>query len=185
MNRNEIINNIIMALCELGIGILLLVDPVGFAVWIFILLGIVLLIMGCMEAVAYFCSEPMIVLKRHNLAVGLVEISAGLFCIFQYNWFIATFPLLTILYGIMILFTGFVKIQWTVDMIRLNEKKWYFVAVSAVLSLVFAWVILANPFTSTAVLWTFVAVSLIVEAVADVVGLIFRKRYTGCDENHL
>lgn len=179
MNKNEVINNVVMALCELGIGILLLVDPVGFTVWIFISLGIALIVMGLMEIVSYFRSESVSVFKRQELAIGLAEIAAGCFCIFQYDWFIVTFPLLTILYGVLILLTGFVKIQWTVDMLRLKEKKWYLAGISAVLSLVFAGVILANPFTSTAVLWTFAAVSLIVEAVVDVVALIFRKRNAG------
>lgn len=42
---------------------------------------------------------------------------------FQYNWFIATFPLLTILYGILILLTGFFKVQWAMDMIRMKQGK--------------------------------------------------------------
>lgn len=176
MNKSEAINNVIMALCELGVGILLLVDPIGFTVWIFIVLGIVLLVMGLMEIVSYFRTEPVSAFLRQNLAIGLAEAAAGLFCIFQYDWFIVTFPLLTILYGVIILMTGFVKIQWTVDMLRMKQKKWYFAAISAVLSIIFAWVILGNPFASTAALWTFVAVSLIVEAVVDVVALIFRKR---------
>lgn len=176
MNKNEAINNITIALCELGIGVLLLIDPVGFTVWIFITLGIVLTVLGIMQMISYFRSEPVSAFKRQELAIGLAEVAAGCFCIFQYNWFIVTFPLLTILYGVMILLTGFVKVQWTVDMLRLKEKKWYFAGISAVLSLVFAGIILANPFTSTTVLWTFAAVSLIVEAVMDIVALIFRKK---------
>lgn len=179
MNKNEVISSVIMALCELGIGILLLVDPVGFTTWIFISLGIVLLALGCLGIVSYFRTEPVSAFWRQSLAVGLAEIAAGLFCIFRYNWFIATFPLLTILYGILILMTGFVKIQWTVDMIRLKQSKWYFAGISAVLSVAFAGVILSNPFASTTVLWTFAAVSLIVQAVVDVVALIFRKRNAG------
>lgn len=178
MNKYEVMNHVVMALCELGIGILLLVDPIGFTVWIFLSLGIGLLVLGIMEIVTYFRTEAVSLFQRQDLAIGLAEIAAGLFCIFRYNWFIVTFPLLTILYGVLILLTGFIKIQWTVDMIRMKQKKWYLAAVSAVLSVIFAWVILDNPFTSTAVLWTFVAVSLIVEAVVDVVALIFRKRTT-------
>jgi len=41
----------------LGVGILLLVNPIGFTVWIFIVLGIVLLVVGLMEIVSYFRTE--------------------------------------------------------------------------------------------------------------------------------
>lgn len=175
MNKNEMITTIIMALCELAVGVLLLINPIGFTAGIFIVLGIVLLAMGLLEIISYFRTEPASAFLRQSLAIGLAEIAAGLFCIFGYDWFIVTFPLLTILYGIIILLTGFVKLQWAVDMIRMKQKNWYFAAISALLSIVFAWVILGNPFASTAALWMFVAISLIVEAVVDVVILIFRK----------
>lgn len=176
MSRNEMIRTIIMILCELGVGILLLVNPIRFTIWIFIALGVVLLAMGLLEVISYFRLEPASAFLRQSLAIGLAEIAAGLFCILQYNWFIVTFPLLTILYGVIILLTGFVKVQWAVDMIRMKQGKWYLAAISALFSIVFAWVILSNPFASTAALWMFVAISLIVESVVDVIMLIFRKK---------
>lgn len=92
------------------------------------------------------------------------------------QWFIATFPLLTILYGIIILITGLLKIQWAVDMLRMKIQKWFFAAIGAALSLLFAAVILMNPFESTVFLWRFVAVSLILEAILDIVTLFYRKK---------
>lgn len=77
MNKNEVIKNAVMALCELGIGILLLVDPVGFTVWIFITLGIVLMAMGLIEIVSYFRSEPAGVLKRRNQRPAVSCIRGG------------------------------------------------------------------------------------------------------------
>ena len=46
---------------------------------------------------------------------------------------------------------------------------------SAALTIVCAVIILYNPFSSTAVLWTFIAITLIVEAVVDVIATIFAK----------
>lgn len=170
------ISSIIMALCELVLGVLLLINPICFTSLVFIILGIVLAVTGIIEIIAYFRTEPAGAILRQNLAVGLAEITAGLFCIFRYEWLIAAFPLLTILYGILILMTSFAKIQWTADMIRLKQSQWYLAAISALLSAVFALIILSDPFSSTAALWIFVAVSLIVEAAADVAVLFFRKR---------
>ena len=78
--------------------------------------------------------------------------------------------------GILILVSGIGKIQWAVDMSRQKQKYWYLALISAALSLVFAALILTNPFSSTAVLWTFIAVSLIVEAVMDILTFIFGKK---------
>lgn len=169
-------NNIILSLCELGVGILLLFNPVSFTSLIFTVLGIVLLLTGVREIIIYFREDPDIAQIQQNLTKGLVKIAVGLFCVFKFNWFIATFPLLTILYGGVILLTGFSKIQRAVDMFRLKEKQWYLAAISAVLSLAFAGLVLGNPFASMEILWMFVAVSMIIDAVLDITVLVFRIR---------
>ena len=79
------------------------------------------------------------------------------------------------LYGVGILLTGIAKIQWTVDMARLKMSKWFLAAIGAALSILFAAVILMNPFQSTTFLWTFVAVSLIVEAALDAIALLLSR----------
>ncbi|MGM9650464.1 MAG: DUF308 domain-containing protein [Faecousia sp.] len=61
------------------------------------------------------------------------------------------------------------------DKIRLKLKKWYLTALSAILTIACAVVILCNPFSSTAVLWTFIAVILIVEAIVDIIAAIITK----------
>jgi len=48
--------------------------------------------------------------------------------------------------------------------------------IGAVLTLGFAVLILLNPFATTAILWTFIAVSLIVEAAVDILTYIFDKK---------
>lgn len=92
------------------------------------------------------------------------------------KWFITTFPIFTVFYGVIILVSGISKVQWSVDMFRKKQKYWYVAMMGAVLSLLFAVLILTDPFTSTAVLWTFIAVSLIIEAVVDVLTFIFSRR---------
>ncbi|MGN1419375.1 MAG: HdeD family acid-resistance protein [Acutalibacteraceae bacterium] len=168
--------SILLSLCEIIVGILLLINPVGFTTGIIIFLGIVILILGIVNVVQYFREIPEEAVLKQSLTIGCIEILAGLFCIFKSGWFIATFPILTILYGIGILITGIAKVQWTVDKIRLKIKKWYWSAISAVLTIAFAAVILCNPFSSTTVLWGFIGVILIVEAVVDIVALIFTRR---------
>lgn len=60
-------------------------------------------------------------------------------------------------------------------MIRAKKTKWWWGAIDAAVTIVCAVIILCNPFTSTTVIWTFVAISLIVEAVADVIVALFTK----------
>lgn len=82
----------------------------------------------------------------------------------------------TIIYGILILVTGISKIQLTVDIFRRKNKKWFWAAINAIVTIVCAVVILRSPFTSTAVLWMFIGVSLLVEGVLDIITLIMGKK---------
>ena len=98
---------------------------------------------------------------------------AGLWCIFRSNWFIALFPLLTTLYGLIVLISGIIKVQWLADIIRLKKRRWGWMALSSAVTIICAVVILRRPFTATATLWILIGLTMIVEAVIDVISTIF------------
>ncbi len=168
--------NILACIVEIIIGILLLINPVGFTVGIIMTLGVVLAITGISDIVGYFRAAPEEAAQGNGLAKGLLLAGGTCVCLFKTQWLIAAFPLITVFYGIMILITGIGKLQWAVDLLRLKQKYWYMNLIGAVLSVFLAVVILMNPFTSTGVLWTFIAISLIVEAILDILSFIFGKK---------
>ena len=173
LKRNT--NVILLCLLEALIGILLLFDPIGFASAIMIAFGAALLIAGLVAVIGYFRTDAVEAALGRTLTRGLVMLLAGAFCVLQPAWFIAAFPLLTILYGVVVLLAGLRKVQWTVDALRLKTGRWFLPAISAAVSIICAFVILANPFVSTLILWQFTGISLIVEAVLDVLVLFFNK----------
>lgn len=170
---------LVLALCELAIGVMLLIDPNGFTSGIITAVGVALLVAGVCHILGYFRKTPGMAVLERGLARGLLEAAAGLFCVLKSSWFFGLFPVLTVLYGIGILVSGVVKLQWAVDMLRLKARRWVWAAVSAAVTLVCAVVILCDPFATAAVLWMFIAVTLIVEAVVDALAAIFaRERET-------
>jgi len=173
-NRNA--GNILTCIAEIIIGILLLINPVGFTAGIIMTLGIVLAIMGISSIVGYFRTVPEEAAQGSGLMKGLLLIGSAFVCLFKTQWLIAAFPLITVFYGVMILIVGISKLQWAVDLLRLKQKYWYVALIGAILSVIFAAVILMNPFASTGVLWAFIAVSLIVEAIMDILTFIFGKK---------
>ncbi|MGM9614764.1 MAG: HdeD family acid-resistance protein [Oscillospiraceae bacterium] len=168
--------SIFLCIFEVVIGILLLLNPVAFTTGIIIAVGIVLFVLGLRDAIHYFRMEAAEAAGTQGLLKGLILSAAGLFCMFRSRWFIAVFPVLSVIYGLFILMTGFGKVQWTFDMLRMKKKKWFLAAISAVVTLLCAAVILKNPFTSSVVLWKFTGIFLIVEAVIDVVSVIVNTR---------
>ena len=170
---NGQISAVVLCLFEFLIGILLLIDPVGFTRGIIIALGVALLAAGIVNIIAYARTNPVQAAIERKLANGLCFAALGIFCVARPGWLVAAFPLLTILYGLIMLVAGISKLQWMVDALRLKRGKWYIRAIGAALSLIISVIILLNPFTTTVFMWNFVGISLIVEAVADFVALIF------------
>lgn len=174
MNRFPAV--IILTICELIAGILLLIQPVRFTTIIISGFGILMLISGILNIISYFRKDSVAAAKEQLLAKGLAAALFGAFCTFRSDWFIAAFPILTFIYGIGILFSGLMKIQSTVDALRLKQSSWYWHAAGALSSLVLAGIIMLNPFSSAAYLWIFTGVSLIVEALIDFITLVIARK---------
>lgn len=161
------INKLTISICEIVFGIMLLIDKVSFALTVVIILGIVLLIAGVVSIISYFRSDPFDAMKKQNFAKGLIEIGIGIFCVMNNSIIVITFPILAVLYGIGMLVSGIFKLQWTMDLIRLKRSRWWVTGLTALFTIICSAFIIANPFTTTDVLWTFIAVTLIISAVLD------------------
>ena len=114
--------NLLISLCELIIGILLLIDPTGFSNGIIIAFGAACLAFGVVQIVFYWKKPLAEAISRFYLMKGLISISVGLFCICFSHWFLETFKLLSFLYGILLLISGFYKVQWSIDLLRQKRK---------------------------------------------------------------
>ncbi len=169
LKRNE--NGIMICLFEIIVGILLLISPVSFTTIIIIIAGIVLLVAGIINIVKYFKTPALEAMMSQFLTRGLISLLIGGFCTFNSKWFITTFPVITIIYGIIILVTSINKIQLTIDLFRLKSRRWFLALISSIISLICAVVIINNPFASTVALWIFAGISLIIEGVLDAVTL--------------
>ena len=174
LNRNT--GNLIMCIAEAVIGILLLINPIGFTSGIIIALGVVLTLLGAKALVGYFKADAETASESSGLAKGLLLAVSGIFCMFKAEWFIITFPILTVFYGVLTLVGGISKIQWAVDMYRQKQSYWYVEVLGAVLTILFAILILTNPFASTAILWTFIGISLIAEAIIDILAFVLGRK---------
>ena len=179
---NQNTSGIIISIFEILIGILLLVKPAGFTSVIIILFGIVLCFFGISSIIEYFHQDIEEAAKGQDLTKGLLFLVAGFFCVFQHSWFVGTFSVVAILYGIMMLVTGLAKVQTAVDMVRMKRKSWTWLASSAALSIVCAVIILNNPFKTNEVLWMFTGIVLIMEAILDVIIIVIRKKEDSLNE---
>lgn len=166
------LNNIIFCAYELVMGILILINPEAFTLGIIIIAGALLMVTGVINLYKYIIKNAEEAMREQYLTKGLLALMTGLFCALQTDWFLSTFPVLTTLYGVAVLVLGVSKVQLMFDMIRLKHKKWAYAGLNALITIVCAVIILMAPFGSTQVLWIFIGVSLIIEAIFDVVTLV-------------
>lgn len=164
---------VLACVLEIIVGILLLINPVTFTTGIVTVCGVFLLAGGIVSMVRYFRTEAPLAAAGQLLTKGLVMLLAGGFCVMNAGWFLTMLPLVALIYGVVVLVSGLGKVQWTIDLIRAKKGKWIVAAISAVISIACGAVILRNPFATTEVLWTFTGIVLIVQAVVDVVALVF------------
>ena len=161
------LGEVLVCVFEILVGILLLVNPIGFTSGIIIAAGLALGLMGLSSIIAYFRTEAEIAAQGQMLLKGMILLLAGVFCGFNSHWFVATFPILTLIYGIICLLLGLSKVENATDAIRLKNPRWYIAAINAAISLICAVIILNDPFTTTTLLCTFTGIALIAEAVLD------------------
>lgn len=161
--------SILTCIIEIVVGVLLLINPVGFTSGIIIGAGVLLALGGVLSIVRYFMVKPEIAMQKQLMFKGLTVILAGAVCITKYDWFLNAFPLLTVLYAGAMLVLAAAKLQKMADLRRMNLPRWYMPGISAVLAAVLAAIILINPFGAVAAVWTFVAISLIAEAIVEII----------------
>lgn len=165
---------LLLCVLEIVVGVLLLINPVGFTSGIIIGAGWLMAAIGVVNVVRYFVIKPEDGAKSRLLFHGLTLAMAGAVCITKYAWFLTAFPLLTVLYAGWMLVLAAMKLQQMADMLRLKQGRWYMPAIAAGLAVVLAVVILWNPFGAVNAVWTFAGISLIAEAVVELVGAFLK-----------
>lgn len=176
-------NSTLMSAIEFIIGLILLFRPEGFTSVIIVSLGVVLIILGAMSTVNYFRAEKSEAMKTNLLSKGLLCLIGGIFFAFNSKWFIKTFPISTVLYGVFMLLLGVVKFQNTIDSFRFKVKYWYINLIGAVLTLFSSVMIITNPFTSTEFVWKYIAIALLVEAALDILSYLLSNKETDTPVN--
>lgn len=167
--------NIILSLGELILGIILLIIPVWITKTIIILTGICLLIIGIINILDYLKTDINEAIQEKTLLTGLITLAIGVFCTLFANWFINTLNIITIIYGIIILFLALRKTEWAINSIRLKRKYCYIILTNAIISLMFSVIILTNPLKSSFI-WKLTGIILVFESIFDMMTILLDIR---------
>lgn len=166
--------SVITCIVEIVVGVLLLIDPIGFTSGIIIGAGVLMALCGLIAVTRYFLLKPEEASAGQLLFKGLLLLLGGWVCIVKHGWILNAFPLLSVLYAVAMLILAAAKLQKMADMCRMKLSRWYMPGIAAALSAVLAVIILVNPFSAVSAMWIFVAVSIIAEAIVELVTLAMK-----------
>lgn len=167
---------ILLAVGQIVVGILLLINPTGFTAGILIAAGVAAVVAGIFSIVKYVRLPAVQAASEQCLTRGILLIGIGVFAICKYDWFISVFSILAVLYGLGILLSSIARIQWTVDMLRVHRPYWWLMGIDAAVMALLGILIIANPFAAVSVPWVFVAIALFVGAVIDLAYVVMDVR---------
>ena len=147
--------SLLLAACELLLGITLLSNPAGLASMVISGCGVLLFADGVLNIIQYIRLPREEAAKTWNLAKGT-------------HWLVQIVSTLTTLYAFVILISTFMKLQMTVDAWRGQRPFWYLMGISMVCALALAALLFFHPVAEN-ILWPLSGVVLILLAVLDVV----------------
>ena len=138
---------LLLALAEVALGILLLVSPEGFTMAVIVAVGILFVISGLVSIVEYIRLPKEEAMQTWKFSAGAAGITLGVLAVVYRNQLLKEIAMLTIVYGLVVMMLAFLKMQITVDGIRLRQHYWYLMSISFLATTLFALMLLANMYS--------------------------------------
>lgn len=167
---------IIMCGAIILLGLVLLILPGVATSVLFNGIGAVCLLIGLIHVIRYHRLDARQAVVSNEMAFGLAWIVGGASVILFKALLVSLLP---ILFGLVILFGGVIKIQSTLGFRRMNAARWYWQLICAAVSVVLGVLILANPFSTAMMMMRVIGISLVIEGGMDLISRIAYKRACG------
>lgn len=156
--------SMIAAVLYLIVGLLLLFYPQSIADLICNLVGAGMIVYGAVLIISYFMMDLQDSLFRNDFVFGIVWILLGILVIKEKSVFQAMIPFIM---GIMIISSGFLKLQDGIDAIRMGYPKSWVYLIMAAISIVLGLVILFNLISANALLYQIIGAGLVYCGISD------------------
>lgn len=154
----SIIESLIFAI----LGIILVYKPEGTVKVISIILGVVFITAGICKIISYFMTKDENDFYNYDLVYGLMAIVIGIVSIAYINIIGSVFR---IIIGVWIIYTSFVRINFAIQMKKINSNSWLYGIILAVLMFCCGLYIIMN---SQAIIVT-IGIVMIVYSIIDII----------------
>ncbi len=128
-------------------------------------LASIMILCGVWSVVAYIRSKPMQRITESRLATGLILLVAGVLLAFNPDYLDKLLP---IVWGLALLFGGFLKIQYAFDEKSVHVNRWWIMLILAAFSLIIGVLSLLDPAFLGESRNLVIGILLVLEAVLDI-----------------
>lgn len=148
----------------LALGILMALWPDISALAVCIILGIFCIVAGIYAMVRYFKLGVAGLFFRSDLSFGIFSILLGVLLLLHPYGAIVFLPIAA---GFFMIIGSVMDIQISIEMRRLHFGNWSITLILGIINIIFAFLLLINPFQGASVLMIFVGISLVVDSIQN------------------
>ena len=157
-------NLILLAVIFIALGIVLILWPGATMKTICYLLAAMLLALGVASLINYLRKDISGIIYRYDLVVGLCAILGGILVIVKVDKLTDLIPAVL---GFLVTMSGILKMQNSVDMLRLGLGTWHVAFAMAIVNIVAGIVLLMNPFEAAQILIMCIGIALVYSGITD------------------
>ena len=157
-------NLILLAVIFIALGIVLILWPGATMKTICYLLAAMHLAIGVVSLINYLRKDISGIIYRYDLVVGLCAILGGILVIVKVDKLTDLIPAVL---GFLVTMSGIMKMQNSVDMLRLGHGTWHVAFAMAIVNIVAGIVLLMNPFEAAQILIMCLGIALVYSGITD------------------
>lgn len=156
-------NLITLAIAFVALGVILIIYPTEVMTTACYIIAALLIIVGVISLISYLRNDIRRIVYRYDLVVGLSTIIGGALVIVKIDELVTLIP---VVLGFLVTISGILKMQNSIDMLRLGNGVWHVAFALAIINIIFGIILLINPFAGT-ILVTLMGVALIYSGITD------------------
>ena len=157
-------NLILLAVIFIALGIVLILWPGATMKTICYLLAAMLLALGVASLINYLRKDISGIIYRYDLVVGLCAILGGILVIVKVDKLTDLIPAVL---GFLVTMSRILKMQNSVDMLRLGHGTWHVAFAMSIINIVAGIVLLMNPFEAAQILIMCLGIALVYSGITD------------------
>lgn len=166
MKQNYFVNAVIMVV----LGLVLVIWPHILGVMLCYLLGGALILMGVIQLVVFLRGERLGFYNKFSMFMGIVLVLLGIWICTQPRIVLSIIPVVV---GIIVVLHGLMDLQYTLDIRRTGNTKWWIALIAAIITLVVGLLLVFNPFTAYEVTMILLGIAMLYDGGSDLLLLVF------------